>query len=286
MNAMILRMILSFISGYLICQSGSISQLLTNNKLSSPSTLGFTGIGVLSVLIAFFIQDMFQLSFALEYISVIVGLFLCSIYSLNLLKVSKGQKKTKLIILGIGFNLFIGGIFSIVQFLIISLGKSFPSSIWFGSFRFVEVPYLSIFIPIFILALIISLKFYKDLELINLGDTFTKHFGLNIDSTFKLLIIWSCLSTICVVSFFGVFSLIGLVFVHLLRQNSYFSFSVKNEFLYGPFIGGFILMVLDALCYHVPLLSSELPVGMICSIIGSVSLFFILFLSDNNSIKD
>jgi len=40
------RLALSFIVGYFLCLSGSLSQLVTNNPLGSPSTLGMDGLAV------------------------------------------------------------------------------------------------------------------------------------------------------------------------------------------------------------------------------------------------
>ena len=48
----IYRMFFVFISGYFLSVSGSLSQLITNNTMASPSTLGMDGVAVLTIIMA------------------------------------------------------------------------------------------------------------------------------------------------------------------------------------------------------------------------------------------
>jgi ABC-type Fe3+-siderophore transport system permease subunit len=61
-----MRVLLAFFCGYFLTLSGSLSQIVTNNKLASSSTLGFDGLAVLMVLCAQFLITFVHLSFPIE----------------------------------------------------------------------------------------------------------------------------------------------------------------------------------------------------------------------------
>lgn len=280
MDSLIYRFILAFLGGYFLCLSGSLGQLSTHNNLSSPSTLGFTGIGVFSILVGFFLQNVFDLNFSLETLSLAV--FLVLILFLSVLIVIRSEVFSDIknfILLGIGFNLFIGAIFSVVQFILISKGVRFPTGIWFGSFRYVNYHSLFIFPILFVVSLFFVKKYYRDLALMNFGDLFARKYGVLTGKTKFFSLGLSTVLTGVVVIYFGVFSFVGLVAPHILRSSSFFKSSIKNELVIGPFICAFVLSFLDYICYEFTVFNSEIPVGMLSAILGSFSLILILFLS-------
>ncbi len=276
------RSLIAFFCGYSLCLSGSLSQLSTNNNLSSPSTLGFTGIGVLSILISFFFKKFFDIDFELEYLSLLT----LTLLILGIVLFINGQKLTKvknLILLGLGFNLFVGAIFSVVNFILISKGVSFPNSIWFGNFRYVSLEHIYIFSFLFLFSNIFVKKYTSNLELLNFGDLFCANFKIQADRLVLKSLFLSLMLTSFTVIFFGVFSFVGLVMPHILRSFSFFKYSVRNELILGPYISGVTLLSLDLICYEWPINGAELPVGMLSTIFGSLALITILLRSDKES---
>lgn len=276
------RSLIAFFCGYSLCLSGSLSQISTSNNLSSPSTLGFTGVGVLATLVSFFLKEFFNIDFELEYIGLVVLVFMvCSI----VLFIS-GKRITNiknLILLGIGFNLFIGAVFSIVNFVLISKGVSFPSSIWFGNFRYISLEHIYIFLFLFLISKVFVSKYASQLEIMNLGDLFAKNFKIKTQRLALYSLFLSLVLTSLIVIFFGVFSFVGLVMPHILRSFSTFKYSIRKELVYGPYLSGLVLLILDFTCYHFPVNGAELPVGMLSTIFGSLSLITILVRSEKES---
>jgi iron complex transport system permease protein len=277
-----MRVLLAFFCGYFLTLSGSLSQIVTNNKLASSSTLGFDGLAVLMVLSGQFLITFLHVSFPLESLSFIIFCFFFFAISLFSKKIFRNktsdinQKMQKIILIGLGFNLFIGGIFSVIQFLFISINYEFPTGIWFGNFKFYEISTLVLFSIVFILSYFYILKLSKDMSFLALGNNFARGLGVDVNKLIRHSLLLSLFFTGLVVSYFGVFSFIGLIFPHILRTFKIFKYSMRNEMIYGSVIAGILLTVIDLVCYLFPFLGAEIPVGMVCSVMGSFILLYLL----------
>lgn len=265
-----LRFLCAFLSGVILSQSGSLTQIATNNALAGPATLGFTGLSVLTV--------MLSMGNSLNSLLILLTiLFFLIIIFKNFKPLSHRELKENILLLGLCFNLFIGAIFTLVQFLFIGLGVEFPLMIWFGSFK--EIVSFDIFIYVilcFFLYLVVFIK-AKKLSLLVLGKEIAEGFAVDYQKHQKHAFMISLFMTGVVVSYFGVFSFLGLIFPHLLRRFSYFRRDASRELLIGSLLMGALLMGLDILCYSYPIKGVELPVGMISSILGSLLLMVLLF---------
>lgn len=286
----ILRVILSFLVGFFLMTSGSLSQIVTNNKLASPSTLGFDGLGVLTILIGQIFIHLLGFSFSLEMSSFIIFIILFLFLSLKVLnKYKENQRITvqnsmqKVILIGIGFNLLVGAIFSIIQFLFMAINMDFPSGLWFGNFRFVGADILFIFSIVFIILQVIIYNLSKKLRIMAIGSDFALGLGVDVLKVQKQALLVSLFLTGIVICFFGVFSFLGLIFPHIIRIFPFIKFNIKNELYYGPYIAGFFLSGLDLACYNFTFAGAELPVGMVCSVLGSFLLLILLIKRQSRS---
>jgi len=279
----LLRVVLSFLVGFFLMMSGSLSQIVTNNKLASPSTLGFDGFSVLTILIAQFGITLLGYSLSLEISSFIIFMLIWGLVSLKVLNQYKEKQRVtiqnsmqKVILIGIGFNLLVGAIFSIIQFLFMAMNMDFPSGLWFGNFRFVSTEVLIVYSIVFILLEVIIFNLSKKLRIIAVGNDFAQGLGVDVLKVQKLALLLSLFLTGLVISFFGVFSFLALIFPHIIRMLPFFKYNVKNELYYGPYLAGLFLSGLDLVCYNITIAGAELPVGMVCSVIGSFLLLTLL----------
>lgn len=280
------RLILAFICGYFLCLSGSLCQLVTNNHIASPSTLGMDALGVLVVICA----QAVIVFFGLEYSLVAVSLFL-TLISLTLLyfifKVTNKKQNDiwsqfdvkKIVLIGLTFNLFVGAIFSVVQFLFMALNFEFPTGLWFGSFKQVDSAWLSFFCFLFIIIQIVVINKARELSLLNLGHNFVLGRNINASSLQRNSLILSLFLTLFVVIFFGVFSFLGLIFPHIIRSLKFFKINMRAEVVWGPYIAGLALCVTDILCFNYTYLGAEFPVGMVSGVIGAFLLILMLLKS-------
>ena len=278
------RLLLAFFVGYFLTVSGSLSQLVTQNNLASPSTLGFDGLAVICIILGQFILTALNLSLSLEIVSFILFLFLfLCVYILRESFKSKENFLLKqniqlIILIGLGFNLFVGAIFSVIQFLFVALNWEFPTGIWFGNFKFYSLSTLWIYLISFIGLQVVLLKLSPGLRLISIGHDFAQGVGLKVKRIQALSLFTSLFLTGLVISFFGVFSFLGLIFPHLLRLIGFFRKDMRNELLYGGILSGVIFSGFDLLCYNLDIYGTELPVGMVSSVFGALVLLVLLLI--------
>jgi iron complex transport system permease protein len=264
---------------------------VTNNNLASPSTLGFDGAAVLGIIIAHAFIHIFGIEIELTYMSISISLSFVFIWYL-VDKFLKQERKNSIwsahsmksvVLSGLAFNLFVGAIFSIVQFLYMAMNYEFPTSIWFGSLKQYSSQDLFVFIPVFIALFLFLVKTVNELELLNIGTSFSLGLNKNVPGIQKRCLIISFVLTGMVISYYGVFSFLGLVFPHVLRNLPWWRKSIKGELLLGPFVSGLAFGLMDFACYHFEIYGAEFPVGMISSVIGAGILILMVLRSNQYS---
>lgn len=282
MEVELTRVFLAFLVGYFLTVSGSLSQIVTQNNLASPSTLGFDGGAVVCIILAQFVITSFSLELGIEWVSfaIFLGLFLLLFFYRLTVKskmhifANKGVEN--IILIGLGFNLLIGALFSVIQFLFVALNWDFPSGIWFGNLRFASLSYLWPFTIVFIVLQIFLFQLSKKLRFLSVGHDFALGLGVDVKKIQSVSLFISLFLTGLVISFFGVFSFLGLIFPHVLRLIPVFKYNMRNELLYGGILTGAIFSATDFLCYSLDIYGTELPVGMVSSVAGSLVLLFLL----------
>lgn len=284
-----LRMLFAFLCGYFLTLSGSLTQITLNNSLASPSTLGFDALAALCVILAQSLLVFAPFAFALEHFS--FGLFMALLGACSLLFLRTGQKgglKSEkafsldikfLILAGLAFNLFVGAVFSVIQFLFMAMNYDFPSGLWFGNFRFYHGSSLGLFIFAFVLSQVFLYKTASSLRLLSLGEKVALGFGVPVAKIQKSCLVAALLMTGLVISYFGVFSFLSLIAPHMLRSIPYFKENMRHELFMGALLGGAALAFLDALCFVFDYRGAELPAGMVSSVAGALLLIALLWKS-------
>lgn len=279
MSYLALRFLSSFLCGLILSQCGSLLQLSTRNVLASPSTLGFDGIAVLWVLVFHSVC----LYFGVEYSALTMFLAGLPVFVLVGLLFGKvlGIKKNleRPILLGLTFNLFVGAIFSLWQFLFLAFNLPFPVELWFGQFRFVSDIPLIVLTLIEIILITILFCYRHEMSLYSLGASFSRHFKMNEHRLFSIFFLMISIGTFSVVSFFGAFSFLGLIFPIIARKLWFRSFDLRGEFVIGAVVNGLFFMLTDFVCYSLPVFGAEIPVGLVVTAIGAVGLILILWKS-------
>lgn len=273
MDYLTLRLLSALLCGMIISQTGSLIQLGTRNILSSPSTLGFDGLAILWVLIfhtvmVFLGQEMSPLIGAPIFI--LIGLFFAR-------TLSRRRNYERPILLGITFNLFVGAIFSLWQFLFLAFNLPFPVELWFGHFRFVtsDALWALLLVEVFVVSGLLFLR--KDFLLYSLGQGLSENWKLNEKRFFSFSFVAIAVGTFTVVSLYGAFSFLGLIFPLVARKIWFKRGDLKGEILLGSLINGLFLMLIDFVCYSFPVLGAELPVGLIVGAVGAASLIILLW---------
>jgi ABC-type Fe3+-siderophore transport system permease subunit len=271
------RMGSSFLSGVILSQSGSLLQLGSRNLLASPSTLGIDGLAILWVLVFQAFSTYMNLPF---HYSLFMILGLTSSFLLGALYSKFWNPKAnfeRIILLGITFNLLVGAIFSLCQFLFMAFNLPFPIELWFGHFRLANQENLWV-IGLWEVIFLISYFFIRqELALFSLGTGIYKNWNLKFKHLSLYIFLAVASGTFMVVANFGAFSFLALVFPIISRKIFFKKYDLRGELIGGSLLNGLAFMTLDYLCYEFPLLGAEIPVGLIVTAVGAVSLITILW---------
>lgn len=279
MDYLIARLLSAALAGILFSQSGSLIQLGTRNILASPSTLGFDGLSVLWVLILHSVAIVlgFELGgWQLALAGIPFFSLTAWIYARQLHKRSKFER---VILLGLTFNLLVGALFSLWQFFFMAFNLPFPVELWFGHFRFADGASVMCLVLTEAAVLAGLGYFWKELVLYSLGSEVSRNWKLREFHLFFALFLLVGVGTSVVVSLFGAFSFLGLVFPLVARRLWFQRYDLKGELIFGAVANGIGLMLIDLLCYQFPLWGAEVPVGLLMTVIGAVSLILLLWKS-------
>lgn len=282
MDYIIPRFLCAFISGVILSQTGSLIQMNTRNVLASPSTLGFDGVSILWILLF----HSFMLLMGSDHPVVVLFLSGIPIFILFGFFFSRLMNSdfniNRLVLIGLTFNLLVGAIFSLWQFLFLAFNLPFPIELWFGHFRFADL--LALTILIFTELVFVGGWFFfrKQFYSFSLGKSISSNIGHNYRHFQAFIFIYVALGTFSVTSLFGAFSFLGLIFPLISRRFWFKKADLSGEFFAGGAANGLFLLLIDAICYYFPIHGAEIPVGLIATAIGAVSLIFLLWNSNGH----
>ncbi len=267
--------------GTILSQTGSFLQTSTRNILAGPSTLGFDGMSILWILISHSVLLYFQIepTFQLILFSGLFPFFLLGAWFAFFL--SKFKKVEKLIFMGLIFGLLVGAVFSLWHFLFLAFNLPFPVELWFGHFRFADLQSATFLILLELFLLAGWMIYRKEIKLFSLGPDVGANFNLKVKNLYHFIFISISLATFVIITLFGSFSFLGLIFPLISRKMWFKKFDLDGEVVVGGIVNGLVLMAVDLLCYFFPIMGAEIPVGLIATAVGALSLILILIHSDN-----
>jgi len=271
------RIVMALLIGIGLAVSGAILQGVTNNDLADPGILGINaGAGLAVVLYMFYFQTMtsslgllsiFILPLAALFGGIVAALFI------YVFAWKKGVTPTRLILVGIGVNAAFAAALIIFQLKMnprdfIQATVWLSGSIWGTNWKFVlaMLPWIVILVPYAI---------YKSryLNVLNLGDPLAIGLGTNVEKERRnLMLIAVGLAGACVAVGGGI-AFLGLVAPHLSRRLV----GPKHQFLLPTtaLMGGLLLLIADTIGRNM-LAPSEIPVGIVVSILGAPYFIYLL----------
>lgn len=282
MSYILPRFLCAFITGVIISQTGSLIQMSSRNVLASPSTLGFDGMSILWILVFHSLMLLFGADQPVLFLfGAGVPLFL--LYGLYFSRFMKNQTNiNRLVLIGLTFNLLVGAVFSLWQFLFLAFNLPFPVELWFGHFRFAEGASLLILILTELLFIAGWIAYRRKFYAFSLGRSISSNLDQNRGRFYAFIFIFVAIGTFAVVSLFGAFSFLGLIFPLISRRFWFTKSDLEGEFFLGSIANGLFLLAIDAVCYFFPIYGAEVPVGLIATAVGAVSLIFLLWKTDSH----
>lgn len=255
---------------------GSFIQLRSQNILASTSTIGLDSLSILWILLFHSLAVILEIEFSFYY-RLILGIIVFTLFGLYIAKISQQSFKIeRLLLLGLGLNLFVGALYSLWQFLFLAFNFDFPTELFFGHFRFVETRELLLVIAA-LTVFLAGLKFYwKKLEIYSAGSDIAALAGIDVKKMSRFFLVISSVTTFLMVALFGGFAFLGLILPILSRGLWFSRWGLKGELVVGALVNGLLFMLIDFVCYSAPVAGAEVPVGLLSGVIGSLSLLLIL----------
>ncbi|MGG0186319.1 FecCD family ABC transporter permease [Bacillus rhizoplanae] len=271
------RIIIAIFVGSALAVSGAIMQGLSRNPLADPGIMGINAGAGLSVVVFvyFFFGKVTMSSFLSVFILpffALVGAILAAVI-IYALAWKDGVSPVRLILVGIAVAAGFGAVSLVFSMKMTSNDFRFATiwlsgSLWGTDWKFVlsVLPWMLIFLPI---------AFMKAhvLNVMNLGDAAAIGLGLNVEKERrKLLFIAVCLAGASVAVAGGI-SFIGLMAPHLARRLV----GGKHQIMLptAALIGTLLLLFSDLLSRSL-LTTSEIPVGLVISVIGAPYFIYLL----------
>ncbi|MCP1126197.1 iron ABC transporter permease [Bacillus sp. 3103sda1] len=271
------RIIISIFVGSALAVSGAIMQGLSRNPLADPGIMGINAGAGLSVVVFvyFFFGKVTMSSFLSVFILpffALVGAILAAVI-IYALAWKDGVSPVRLILVGIAVAAGFGAVSLVFSMKMTSNDFRFATiwlsgSLWGTDWKFVlsVLPWMLIFLPI---------AFMKAhvLNVMNLGDAAATGLGLDVEKERrKLLFIAVCLAGASVAVAGGI-SFIGLMAPHLARRLV----GGKHQIMLptAALIGTLLLLFSDLLSRSL-LTTSEIPVGLVISVIGAPYFIYLL----------
>ncbi|UOQ45601.1 iron ABC transporter permease [Halobacillus salinarum] len=274
------RMVMALLIGAGMALSGAILQSVTQNDLADPGIIGINaGAGCSVILYIYFFQDQMAASsdFSVFFMPLasLVGSTIAAvlIYAISW---KDGVSPMRLILVGIGINSAFSALIIIFQLKMDP--KDFTrATIWLnGSISGTDWTYVLTLLPWILI--LVPLTFMKagTLNSIHFGDDVAAGLGTHVERERRILLLIAVALAGASVSVGGGIAFLGLVVPHLARK------------LVGPMhgaslpitalLGALLLLVADTIGRNI-LAPSEIPVGVVVSVVGGVYFLYLLMKS-------
>jgi iron complex transport system permease protein len=274
MNIRLPRVLLAGLVGASLAIAGAAFQGLLRNPLADPYTLGISsGASVGAVLTIFLnISLPFIGLYTLPALSI-----LCSVLTMLCVltfakKMDRSMKVETIILTGIIFSSFLSAFISLM---IALTGDELRQIIgWLmGSVSMRGWNYIVIILPFFIIGSLTLIMNTSELNAMTFGEDRAKHLGVNVKRRKMWILIAGSTLTGAAVAVSGAIGFVGLVIPHFVRKI--WGPDHKHLLPLSLLIGGGFLILADFVARTITA-PSELPIGVITSLIGAPAFALIL----------
>lgn len=273
------RLIVLICTGASLAVSGAIMQSMFHNPLASPSVLGISSGGCLSVVLVFIFNLRFSHPYALP-LAAFLGCFvtLCLVYSLS--RWQAGKHLTNLILTGIAISTLLIAIQGLLLYalrdhwqLIQTITEWEAGSTIDRSWQHVHMQ-----LPLTLVGLWGCWVYREELNILALGEEEAKNLGVDVQRVRWRLFLCISLLTGGALAAVGMIAFYGLVLPHIVRR-----LQGPDHFFLVPLslvAGAAILTLLDFSLRFFGL--HEISIGNLSAIIGGLFFLFLLFRPQQN----
>ncbi|KAB7705370.1 iron chelate uptake ABC transporter family permease subunit [Bacillus aerolatus] len=261
------RVLLAGLVGASLAVAGAAFQGLLRNPLADPYTLGVSsGASVGAVMVLFLnIQLPWLHNFTLPVVSITASILTIFIVVLFAQAIERSLKVETIILTGIIFSSFLGAVISLM---IALTGEELRQIIgWLlGSVSMRGWDYIQLILPFFLIGTLLLIIHASELNAMSFGEEKAQHLGVNVRRKKLLVLIAGSILTGAAVAVSGTIGFVGLVIPHFIRL------------IWGPdhrhllplsMLAGAGFLILTDLVSRTIISPTELPIGVITSVIGA-----------------
>lgn len=252
---------------------GASFQSLFKNPMADPYVLGISSGSALGAALAIVIK----LPDAIKSLSVVtifafIGAVVTTVLVYYVAQVRGMVTTINLLLAGCAISFFMSALISIIM--VFNLEEANKIVFWMmGSFNASSWKDISIIGPVVFIGVAIIYFFYRDFNLMLIGEDSAKSLGVHTEKLKKIIIIISSMIMAVSVSFSGIIGFVGFIVPHMVR----IIFGPNNKALI-PFsaLGGAIFLLFSDTVARTIASPAELPVGAVTALIGSPYFIYLL----------
>ncbi|MGP4039239.1 FecCD family ABC transporter permease [Gracilibacillus sp. D59] len=267
------RMVIALLIGAGMAISGAILQGVTHNELADPGILGInSGAGFAVVLFMYLTQGSTTSHVFVLPLAALAGATVAAIL-IYLISWKNGISPIRLILVGIGINAAFSALIIVYQ-LKMDPDNFTQATIWLsGNIAGTDWTYTLALLPWVLILLPIT--FYKagTLDALHLGDETAQGLGTHVERERMFLLFIAVALAGASVAVGGAIAFLGLVIPHLARKLV--GARHKHMLVISALLGALLLLVADTIGRNI-LAPSEIPVGLIVSLIGGCYFIYLL----------
>jgi iron complex transport system permease protein len=267
------RFLVALLVGFSLGGAGTLMQGIFKNPMASPGVMGIDSGAALGAVLAIYAGLASGSLLALPFAAIIFSILtLVLVYAIA---TSRGRTSiSTLLLAGIALNLVLGALTSFVITLStreFDVGRIIVNWLM-GDLNNRSWEHVNIVIPTTVAALVGSLFFAKDLNLLMLGEETAANLGVNIKRARNWLLLFSSIETGGAIAVSGVIGFVGLVAPHIMRR------------LVGPdnrkliFFSGLLaaVFIIYADLFVRLVVTVDLKVGIITSMLGGPFFLYLI----------
>ncbi|AXN41749.1 iron ABC transporter permease [Peribacillus butanolivorans] len=274
MNIRLPRVLLAGLVGASLAIAGAAFQGLLRNPLADPYTLGISSGASVGAVLTLFLNISLPLIglYTLPALSIMFSLLTIFCVLTFARKMDRSMKVETIILTGIIFSSFLSAFISLM---IALTGEELRQIIgWLmGSVSMRGWNYIAIILPFFIIGSLILIMNTQELNAMTFGEDRAKHLGVNVQRRKMWILIAGSILTGAAVAVSGTIGFVGLVIPHLVRRI--WGPDHKHLLPLSLLVGSGFLILADLVARTI-IAPSELPIGVITSLIGAPAFALIL----------
>lgn len=269
--------VMALLAGAGLSLAGLLMQTAFRNPLAGPYVLGISAgssLGVaLVVLAGFWIDGSSELPLPLRSLAAIAGAFVMMLVNVSAMKVLRSP--ATMLVFGILLGHFTGAFTELLQYT--AGGEALKRYLLWGMGTLQVsgwLPQLLCAVAV-LLAVVWAMPRAAAMDVYALGDIYARGMGLSVLAFRRTMLLLAALLAGLITAVCGPLSFVGLIIPHAARMLA--GTSKHERLIPYTLIGGSLFMVLVHLMSGLSWLGSQLPVNIVCSILGAPLIAWLLF---------